>query len=83
MRNLLTVLFLSFVVGCGAEPPSESQSPRRIAITQVTVVDVVNERLDSDMTVIINGDRIEAIDRTEESPLPVDADVVDGTGGFL
>ncbi len=83
MRNLLTVLFLAFVFGCGAEPPSESQSPRRIAITQVTVVDVVNERLDSDMTVIINGDRIEAIDRTEESPLPVDADVVDGTGGFL
>lgn len=51
-----------------------------IAITHVAVVDTDKGTTAADMTVLIDGDRITAVDKT---PPPKGAQVVDGRGKFL
>lgn len=55
----------------------------RLAITPVTVVDVIDGGLHSDQTVIVEGNRIVAIGAVDEVPVPDGAEVVDASGGYL
>ncbi len=58
--------------------------PRKVmAITHVTIIDVTGAPPQSDMTVLISGERIVAISETEALPLAPDAEIVDGTDKFL
>jgi imidazolonepropionase-like amidohydrolase len=54
-----------------------------IAITHVTVIPMDHERLLYDQTVMVDGERIIAIDSAEEVPIPAGATRVDGQGAFL
>src|SRR6185369_11370041 len=54
-----------------------------LAFTHVSVIDATGAPAKSDMTMILNGDRIVEIGKTREARLPKDAQVVDATGKFL
>ncbi len=57
--------------------------PTTVAIRDVTVVDVVDELLRADHTVLIAGRRIVAVGPAAEIPVPDDADVIDARGRYL
>jgi imidazolonepropionase-like amidohydrolase len=54
-----------------------------IAIRNVDVVSMRDDRVDRDQTVILRGDRIEAIGPSADVPIPADAQVVDGRERWL
>jgi imidazolonepropionase-like amidohydrolase len=54
-----------------------------LAITHVTLIDATGRPAQPDMTVIVAGDRIAAVDRSEKVKVPKDARVIDGKGKFL
>ncbi len=60
-----------------------SQTPSRIAVTHVTLIDVRDGSTSADMTVLVLGDRISAIGPSTDTRLPKQAHVVDGRGQFL
>ncbi len=51
--------------------------------THVTVIDVTGMPSKSDMTVIVAGNRIEAIGKTGKVKTPKDAQIIDATGKYL
>ncbi len=52
-------------------------------ITNVTVIDVLKQKLIPGQTVMIKGDIISAIRSSNKAKVPADATVIDGTGKFL
>ncbi|HKY30705.1 MAG TPA: amidohydrolase family protein [Pyrinomonadaceae bacterium] len=62
---------------------AQKHEPSRIAITNVTVIDVVAGQSLPAMTVVINGERIEAIGKHGQQPVSKGARAIDGTGKFL
>lgn len=64
-----------------AAAPAAAQG--QLAITPVTVVDVVDGTLRSGQTVVIDGDRIAAVGAVSEVVVPEGADIVDGREGYL
>ncbi len=60
-----------------------TNAPARAAITDVTVVDVIDGRSQPGQTVLITGDRIGRIGPSAQIPVPEGFQVVDGTGRFL
>lgn len=58
-------------------------SGQYLAITHVTVVDVINGRSLPDHTVLITGDRIDQVGPADRIPVPEGFRVVDGTGRHL
>lgn len=75
MRYLLYLLYLLAVQTAAAQ--------ERLAITPVTVVDVVDGSLLPEHTVLVEGDRIAAVGPAIEVDVPPGAEVVDGAGGYL
>jgi len=54
-----------------------------LAITHVTVIDATGAAPQRDMTVLIGGERIQALGRTAELAVPANARVIDAAGKFL
>lgn len=82
MKALLAaILALTHLLIAG--PALARAAPTRIAFTNVTVVPMDSERLIPGQTVIVGGDRIEAIGPTAAMTLPSDLPQIDGTGRFL
>lgn len=83
MRRILTLLIsILFCSILGAHAQTTAPA-RALVFTHVTVIDTVRGRLNTDATVIIQGDRISAIGKTGRVRVPKDAQVVDATGKFL
>jgi imidazolonepropionase-like amidohydrolase len=78
-RKSLLLLFVLF--GCFAAAQS-AHDGKTLAITHVTVIDVTGAPAKLDMTVIVHGGHITAIERASRKP-PKEAQVVDGRGKFL
>ena len=83
MRKILPLLlFLLLQVPPSAHsrliPPSKA-----LVFTHVTVIDGTGAPANSDMSVVIIGDRITELGRTRDVRIPKDAEVVDATGRFL
>lgn len=57
--------------------------PESFVFTNVTVIDATGADAKPDMTVVITGNRIAAVDRTGQVRIPEGAAVVDATGKFL
>ena len=57
--------------------------PRPLVFTHATVIDMTGAEAKPDMTVIIDGNYIAAIDKTGNVPLPKNALVIDATGKYL
>lgn len=62
---------------------STAQSPRAIAFKHVTVIDMTGTSAQPNMTVLIVGNRIQAIGKRRKVPVPTGAQVVDLKGKFL
>jgi len=61
----------------------DTSDSRATAITHVTLVDVIDGKLQSNLTVLIRGNRINAIGPSPNLLIPSNARVVDATGKFL
>src|SRR5262249_38370473 len=64
-----------------ASPPSGHGRP--LAITHVTVIDATGAPPLPDRPVIVEGDRIAAVDTAARAAIPKRAEVIDGSGKFL
>jgi amidohydrolase family protein len=72
------------MVGLGrAASAQQREAGERIALTHVTVIDMSGAKPKPDLTVLITGDRIEALGRSAEVGIPAGARVVDLTGKYL
>ena len=56
---------------------------RQLVLIHVTVIDMTGAPPKSDQTVIIAGNRIAALSKNGEMPVPQDSQVIDATGKFL
>src|SRR5947207_15168360 len=80
IKLLPTIVAISAVLGCkdGNAAPALATS---VAITNVSVFDSVNEQMLPPQSVVIEGDRIQAVGPSV--PIPQGAQVCDGHGQFL
>jgi len=79
--NLLATLFL--LSGAAKSIAEDKKDAKPIAISHVTIIDVAGGSTQQDMTVVILGDRITSVGKTENVTIPKNAEPVDGTGKFL
>jgi hypothetical protein len=75
------ILIGAVVLSVLAAGPAAAQEP--VAITPVTIVDVTDGSLQPDHTVLVEHDRIVAVGPADEVAVPGNAEVVDGSDGYL
>ena len=83
MRKILVLLLiftLPTLLAAQTKPGAQSQP---LVFTHATVIDPTGPSPKSDMTVIVVGNRISALGKTDRVRLPKGAQVVDATGKFL
>src|SRR5690349_23846007 len=81
MRYFIALLALAFSCAWPAQAqPLDGQS---LAITHVTLIDMISAAPQPDMTVIVKGNRITALGKAGQVRLPQSAQVIDGAGKFL
>jgi imidazolonepropionase-like amidohydrolase len=81
MRTALALLLLLVLSAPGAAP--SAQQPSALAIVNVTVIPMDRERTEPDQTVIVRGDRIEALGPAASVTVPPGARRIEGRGRFL
>jgi Imidazolonepropionase and related amidohydrolases len=82
MRYFIALLMLALSSGVSSAQAQQVDS-KPLAITHVTVIDVIAAAPQPDMTVIINGNRITALGKANKVRIPPGAQVIDATGKFL
>lgn len=80
MRTGLSLLLLG-LIALGTAPGA--QRPPALAIVSVTVIPMDRERTEPDQTVIVRGDRIEALGPDASVTVPPGARRIEGRGKFL
>jgi imidazolonepropionase-like amidohydrolase len=83
MRTILAQLLILLLPGLLLAQTTTIPPARPLVLTNVTVIDVTGEPSKSNMTVIVEGDRIAAVGKTGKVRLPRNAQVVDASGKFL
>ncbi len=83
MKNALLFLLVSLLPleVFGRQEASSGQTA--LVFTHVTVIDATGAPAKPDMTVVVRGDRIEALGKTSKLAVPRNAQIVDATGKFL
>jgi hypothetical protein len=61
---------------------TQTHSPS-VALTHVTIIDVTGSAATTDMTVVIRGQHIVAIGKTNDIVIPPETDVIEASGKFL
>lgn len=82
-RTMGLVACLLLLGACSPGERSAEKGAAAVAITGATVIPMTGEGSLEDATVLIRGDRIEAVGPAGEVEVPEDARVVDGEGKFL
>ena len=78
------ILFAAAIVAIlGAFPSHANAQGGTIAITSVTLIDGTGEPARADMTVVVRGGRITAVESATSAQPPEGAAVIDGRGKFL
>ncbi len=83
MKKMLTVLLLLLLPALSLAQANETSKPPAIAFAHATVIDMTGAAARPDMTVVIVGDRITEIGKSDKIKPPKDALVVDARGKFL
>ena len=83
MRKIIALLLILLLPGLLFAQTTEIPPTRPLVFTHVTVVDVTGAPSKSEMTVIVEGNRIAAIGKTGRVRIPKDAQIVDASGKFL
>jgi imidazolonepropionase-like amidohydrolase len=78
---LFTTVVVLLPVGLFAQQSKNTQ--KALVFTHVAVIDCTGAPIQSDMTVVVKGERIVALAQTGELAVPQDAQVIDATGKFL
>jgi hypothetical protein len=78
LLRLLLALIIPFTCAFAHQPES-----RPLVITHVTIIDMTGAPPRSNMTVIVEGDRIEAIGVASRIRIPRMSQIIDGSGLFL
>ena len=79
--NIAYRLLLLLTLSVAATTLTQAQTP--LAFTHVSIVNPTGKPTQTDMTVVVRGNRIAAIGHTAELKLPKDARVVDASGKFM
>ena len=85
MTKILSAVACLLLTACGPPraPTAAIRDVGTVAIRDVTLVDVVNGSLRNKHTVLLTGNRISAVGPTDQVRIPGDANLLDGSGGFL
>lgn len=83
MKRILALLLSCVLPVVLLAHPTQNPQPKQLVFTHVTVIDATGAPANSDMTVVITGDRITEIGKTQRVGVPKNAQVVDATGKFL
>jgi imidazolonepropionase-like amidohydrolase len=86
MKNLFTTNLLATLIllaGVANSMADDKKDTKPIAVSHVTIIDVAGGSTQQDMTVVITGDRITSIGKTENVAIPDNAEAIDGAGKFL
>jgi imidazolonepropionase-like amidohydrolase len=83
MKFFCLVLALPLSLAAIASPASNETAPRRIWITDVTIVSPENLAHLAKGSVLIENERIARVERTASAKPPAGATIVAGEGGFL
>ena len=81
MPNRTTVMYLLISAAMLVTTVAVSPQARTLAVTHVSIVDVVGGRIVPNSTVVISGDSITSV--TPAGAAPANAQIVDGLGKFL
>ncbi len=63
-------------------PDSTGQEPSKVAVTNISVVDVVGGKINHGMTILIENEKIVRVERANQVKIPADAISIDGTNQF-
>ena len=83
MKRILGLLLFCWLPVTQPPQPTQNPRPNQLVLTHVTVIDATGAPANSDMTVVITGDRITELGKTQKVRVPKDAQVIDATGKFL
>jgi ankyrin repeat protein len=81
-KVLLLVLVWLLPVGLFVQQ-GDNNKQKALVFTHVTVIDATGAPAKPDMTVVVSGDRIEALGKTGKLTVPQNMQVVNATGKFL
>src|SRR5947209_7309868 len=82
MRRILALLAILLPTLIVAQTNSIAPS-QPLAFTHATVIDMTGAKPESDMTVVIEGNRIAALGKTGRVRIPKDAQIINASGKFL
>jgi imidazolonepropionase-like amidohydrolase len=71
------------LVLCVVLPAQENPGARSSVLKHVTIISPNDSRAQTDMTVVITGNRIAAVGRADKIRIPKGADVIEGQGKFV
>lgn len=80
MRKVISICCLLVFAAAGAVA---GPSKRAIAFTHVNVIDATGSPVQTNMTVVVEGQRISAIGKDGREQIPTNARVIDGRGKYL
>jgi imidazolonepropionase-like amidohydrolase len=80
---LILEVFLLFALFAQSFQAQSTYKPKALVFTHVTVIDVTGAPAKSDMTVVINGNRITSVGKSGKIRIPKDAQIFDATSKFL
>ena len=83
MKKMLVILLLLLLPALSLAQANKNSSPPAVVFAHATVIDMTGSAARPDMTVVIVGDRITEIGKSDKIKPPKDAMVVDATGKFL
>lgn len=83
MKKLLVVLLILLLPALTLAQVNENARPPAIVFAHATVIDMTGAAARPDMSVVIVGDRITEIGKSDKVKPPKEARVVDATGKFL
>lgn len=66
-----------------AATPAPADEPTPLVLTHVTLIDMTSDGAKPDMTVIISGNRVLRVGKSNSTPIPKDSQVVDANGRFM
>lgn len=78
---LLSLILVSSAMSLGQEVLTTGQRP--LAFTHVTVIDATGAPAQPDMTVVISGNHITALGKSNAVTVPANAVVTNATGKFM
>jgi len=83
VKKIIGLLLLPLLLCPLVATETSSTKPMTLAITHVTVIDATGAPARPDMTVLINGNRITEIGKSNEIRPPKNAEIENATGKFL